>query len=141
MYPELKLLGLRPVAKAVGFQKPCPVASSRSGPRGPMRSQDRLAHHEGVVPHKTGSGRSVARTCRLSRLNLSSTATSSPTLFPARRPQHTDTMIGVSTHDGVSSLGRTLSCCSTNRSGGQLWAKADSRGALPPKRQRLGFRP
>ena len=97
MYPELKLLGLRLVADVVGFQKPCPLQSSRNGLLGRMKNQDRLAHHEGVDPYQTGSGRSVARTCGFSPLSLSCTAASLRTLFRARLPQQCHTIVGVST--------------------------------------------
>jgi hypothetical protein len=138
MYPELKFLGLRPVAKVVGFQKPCPLQSSRNGPRGPMSNQDRLAHHKGVVPHTIGSGRSVARTCRFSRLNLPGTATSLPTLCRAPS-QRTGMMVGVSTHDGASSLGRMLSCCSTEQRGRQMRAEAPKGNTLPPGAEAPGL--
>ena len=123
MYLELKLLGLRPMAKVVGFQEPCRLQSSRNGPHGTMRNQDRLTHHEGVGPYQTGSGRSVARTRGFSPLSLSCTAASLRTLFRALLPQQCHTIIGVSTHQRFVPW-RLLSCCSMHRSGGQMGAKA-----------------
>ena len=123
MYPELKLLGLRPVAKVVGFQKPWPLQSSQGTrvagrPHGAMRNQDRLAHHEGVDPYQTGSGRSVARTCGFSPLSLSCTAASLRTLFRARLPQQCHTIVGVSTLVRFVPW-RLLSCGTTPRAGCQ----------------------
>ena len=128
MYPELKLLGLRPVAKVVGFQKPCPLQSSQGTrvvgrPLGRTKSQDRLAHRKGVRPNQTGSGRAAARTCGLSPLSLSCTTTSLRTLFRARLPEQTRTILGVSTPRRFVPW-RVLSRCSTNHCGGQTRAKA-----------------
>ena len=88
-----------------GFQKPYPVASNQDGPHGAMRKQDRLPHHEGLDPYQTGIralGHShpavlppypVLRAC-------------GPPYALALQPSNTDrTIVGVSTHDGASSLG------------------------------------
>jgi hypothetical protein len=83
MNPELKLLGLRPVAKVIGFQEPCPVAVQPEWTSRPHDKPRPPGHPRVDDPIRLESGRSVTRTWRLSRLIQPCGPTLLPTLLPA----------------------------------------------------------
>src|SRR5881275_1317927 len=57
MYPELKLLGLRPVAPAGGFSEALqPLKDTGHGPRGRMKNRDTPAHPQVYDPIRRGLG-------------------------------------------------------------------------------------
>jgi hypothetical protein len=133
MYPELKPLGLHLVAKVIGFQKPCLSRSSQNGPRGRMNNQDRLAHPKVYCPIRQAQGaRSLAPVGSPHLACPARLRTSARSSVPP--PRLTGTIVGVSTHDSASSLGRKLSCFSTEQRGRQMRAEAPNKGSMLPSR-------